>query len=284
MRGLLQQIRRWARMRPLSAVGMLALLLIALVAVLAPVLPIQDYKAVDMSQKLLPPSLTHPMGTDDLGRDILSRVIFGARTSLMIALVVVACALLLGTAVGIVAGYFGGIVDELMMRITDVFLAFPGLMLAMAIAVVLGPGIVPTILALSLVWWPWYARLARSEVLALKVTGFVEAARSVGASTWRILRSHVLPNSLSPLIVQATLDVGYAILTTAGLSFIGLGVQEPTPEWGAMLNIGRRYLLSSWWFITFPGVAIFVTVLAVNLAGDGLRDFLDPRTRQTDTG
>lgn len=282
MSNLLGQIRRWARMRPLAAVGMLVLLLIVLLAVLAPVLPLRDHTAVDMREKLLSPMLSHPMGTDDLGRDILSRVVFGARTSLMVAVVVVGCATLLGTAVGIAAGYFGGIVDELMMRVTDIFLAFPGLMLAMAIAVVLGPGIVPTILALSLVWWPWYARLARSEALALKETDFVEAARSVGASTTRILRAHVLPNALSPLIVQATLDMGYAILTTAGLSFIGLGVQEPTPEWGAMLNIGRRYLLSSWWFITFPGVAIFITVLAVNLAGDGLRDFLDPRTRRKD--
>ena len=282
MHSFLRQTSRWARMRPLAAGGMLVLILIALVAILAPTLPLIDYTAVDMQQKLLPPSRTHLMGTDDLGRDVLSRVVFGARTSLLVAVVVVGCAVLLGTTVGIVAGYFGGIVDELMMRITDVFLAFPGLMLAMAIAVVLGPGITPTILALSLVWWPWYARLARSEALALKESDFVESARALGASTWRILRVHILPNSLSPLIVQATLDMGYAILTTAGLSFIGLGVQEPTPEWGAMLNIGRRYLLSSWWFITFPGVAIFLTVLAVNLAGDGLRDFLDPRTRRKD--
>ena len=233
-----------------------------------------------MRDKLLPPSTAHPMGTDDLGRDILSRVVHGARTSLLVSVVVVACASILGMLVGLTAGYFGGMADELMMRTTDIFLAFPGLILAMAVAVVLGPGVVPTIVALSIVWWPWYARLARSEALMHKQADFVEAARATGVSTWRILRSHILPNSPSPLIVQATLDMGYAILTTAALSFIGLGVQEPTAEWGAMLNIGRKYLLSAWWFITFPGLAIFITVLAINLAGDGVRDYLDPRTRK----
>lgn len=274
---------RWVAARPLAAAGMATLLVILLVSLLAPVLPFRDPRAVDMREKLLPPSATHPMGTDDLGRDILSRVVYGARTSLLVSVVVVTCAAVLGMVVGLVAGYFGGIVDELMMRTTDIFLAFPSLILAMAVAVVLGPGVISTIIALSLVWWPWYARLARSQALVLKRAGFVEAAHAVGVSTWRILRSHIFPNSLSPLIVQATLDMGYAILTTAALSFIGLGVQEPTAEWGAMLNIGRKYLLSAWWFITFPGLAIFVTVLAINLAGDGLRDYLDPRTGKRGT-
>lgn len=274
---------RWVATRPLAAAGMATLLVVLLVSLLAPVLPFRDPRAVDMREKLLPPSTTHPMGTDDLGRDILSRVVYGARTSLLVSVVVVTCAAVLGMVVGLVAGYFGGIVDELMMRTTDIFLAFPSLILAMAVAVVLGPGVISTIIALSLVWWPWYARLARSQALVLKRAGFVEAAHAVGVSTWRILRSHIFPNSLSPLIVQATLDMGYAILTTAALSFIGLGVQEPTAEWGAMLNIGRKYLLSAWWFITFPGLAIFVTVLAINLAGDGLRDYLDPRTGKRGT-
>jgi peptide/nickel transport system permease protein len=280
MRELRRKFGRWIAMRPLAAAGMGMLLFIMILAILAPVLPFRDPKAVNMREKLLPPTTAHPMGTDDLGRDILSRVVYGARTSLLVSIVVVGCASVLGMLVGLAAGYFGGLADELMMRTTDIFLAFPGLMLAMAVAVVLGPGIGPTIVALSLVWWPWYARLARSEALRHKQADFVEAARALGAPTWRILRSHILPNSLSPLIVQATLDMGYAILTTAALSFIGLGVQEPTAEWGAMLNIGRKYLLSSWWFITFPGLAIFVTVLAINLAGDGLRDYLDPRTRK----
>ncbi|MDD4903526.1 MAG: ABC transporter permease [Candidatus Bipolaricaulis sp.] len=280
MKGFWKKLGRWIAVRPLAAAGMATLLAILLLALLAPVLPLQDPQSVSMHDKLLSPSAVHPMGTDDLGRDMLSRVVHGARTSLLVSVIVVACASVFGMLVGLAAGYFGGIVDELMMRTTDIFLAFPALMLAMAVAVVLGPGVVPTIVALSVVWWPWYARLARSEALMYKQADFVEAARAVGVPTWRILRAHILPNSLSPLIVQATLDMGYAILTTASLSFIGLGVQEPTAEWGAMLNIGRKYLLSSWWFITFPGLAIFITVLAINLAGDGIRDYLDPRTRK----
>ncbi|MEN6370332.1 MAG: nickel transporter permease [Thermotogota bacterium] len=280
MKAFWEKLGRWIAVRPLAAAGAATLLAILLLALLAPVLPLQDPQSVNMHDKLLPPSAAHPMGTDDLGRDILSRVVNGARTSLLVSVVVVACASVFGMGVGLTAGYFGGMADELMMRTTDIFLAFPGLILAMAVAVVLGPGVVPTIVALSIVWWPWYARLARSEALMHKQADFVEAARATGVPTWRILRSHILPNSLSPLIVQATLDMGYAILTTASLSFIGLGVQEPTAEWGAMLNIGRKYLLSAWWFITFPGLAIFITVLAINLAGDGLRDYLDPRTRK----
>jgi peptide/nickel transport system permease protein len=280
MKAFWKKLKRWIAVRPLAAAGTATLLAILLLALFAPVLPFQDPQSVNMHDKLLPPSAAHPMGTDDLGRDILSRVVNGARTSLLVSVIVVACASVFGMVVGLTAGYFGGMADELMMRTTDIFLAFPGLILAMAVAVVLGPGVVPTIVALSIVWWPWYARLARSEALMHKQADFVEAARAVGVPTWRILRSHILPNSLSPLIVQATLDMGYAILTTAALSFIGLGVQEPIAEWGAMLNIGRKYLLSAWWFITFPGLAIFITVLAINLAGDGLRDYLDPRTRK----
>ncbi|MDD5263928.1 MAG: ABC transporter permease [Candidatus Bipolaricaulis sp.] len=280
MKALWKKLGRWMAGRPLAAAGAAALLAILLLALFAPWLPLQDPQSVSMRDKLLPPSAAHPMGTDDLGRDMFSRVVHGARTSLLVSVIVVACASVFGLVVGLTAGYFGGMADELMMRTTDIFLAFPGLILAMAVAVVLGPGVVPTIVALSIVWWPWYARLARSEALMHKQADFVEAARALGVPTWRILRSHILPNSLSPLIVQATLDMGYAILTTAALSFIGLGVQEPTAEWGAMLNIGRKYLLSAWWFITFPGLAIFITVLAINLAGDGLRDYLDPRTRK----
>lgn len=280
MKSLWKEIIRWIKRRPLSAIGLLVFLSLVWIALFAPVLPIHSFTAVNVQEKLLPPSLAHPMGTDDMGRDILSRVIYGARTSLMVGAAVVLGASFLGTSIGLFSGYFGGFIDEVMMRITDSFLAFPAFILAMALAVAFGTGVVPTILALCLVWWPWYARLARAETIRLKEAGFVEAAKALGASGWRILYTHILPNSLSPLIVQATLDMGYAILTTSGLSFIGLGVQEPTPEWGAMLNIGRRYLLSSWWFITFPGLAIFLTVLAINLVGDGLRDFLDPRTRR----
>jgi peptide/nickel transport system permease protein len=257
------------------------LISIGLLAAMADILPLRDPKAVNISERLLPPSAKHPMGTDDMGRDILSRVIYGARTSLQVGILVVFVAAVVGLIVGLVAGYFGGLVDELMMRITDAFLAFPGLILAMTIAVILGPGILPTVTALSLSWWPWYARLVRSEVLIYKQSAFVEAARATGASIFRILCIHILPNSLSPVIVQGTLDMGYAILTTSALSFIGLGIQEPTPEWGAMLNIARKYLLSAWWYITFPGLGIFITVLAINLIGDGIRDYLDPRSRRS---
>jgi len=276
----MQVVKWWVKKERLAIVGVGTLLAISLLAILAPVLPIQDPRAVNMGERLSPPTWSHPMGTDDLGRDILSRVVYGARTSLLVGAAVVSSASIVGTLIGLVAGYLGGFADEVMMRITDIFLAFPGLVLAMAFAVVIGRGIFPTIVALSLVWWPWYARLARSAVLSCKQADFVEAARALGVSTLRILRVHLLPNSLHPLIVQATLDMGYAILTTAALSFIGLGVQEPTPEWGAMLNIARKYLLSAWWFITFPGLAIFITVLAINFAGDGLRAYLDPRTRK----
>ncbi len=281
--GILKAFVRFARWRPLAIVGLAILVCITAVAILAPILPLRDPGRVDMAEKLVAPSPAHWMGTDDLGRDLLSRVAYGARASLLVALIVVSISSVLGMGIGLVSGFLGGATDEIMMRFTDIFLAFPGLILAMAIAVILGPGIVPTILALSLVWWPWYARLVRSEALRLKGTDFIEAARGLGVSTWRILWRHVLPNSLSPLIVQATLDMGYAILTTAGLSFIGLGVQEPTAEWGSMINIGRKYLLTSWWFITFPGLAIFITVLGINLAGDGLRDLMDPRTRKAKT-
>lgn len=277
---LKQDIKWWITKEPLAVAGMGILLVICFLAIFVPFLPIHNPQTTDMSRKLSPPSWDHPMGTDDLGRDILSRVVYGARTSLLVGAAVVSSSFVIGTLLGLIAGYLGGFADEIIMRITDIFLAFPGLILAMAFAVVLGPGIFPAIVALSLVWWPWYARLARSVVLSCKQTDFVEAARALGSSTFRILRAHLLPNSLHPLIIQATLDMGYAILTTSSLSFIGLGVQEPIPEWGAMLNIARRYLLTAWWFITFPGLAIFITVLAVNLAGDGLRDYLNPRVRK----
>jgi len=271
----------WMRERPLAAIGAMILFSIGLLAAMADILPLCDPKAINISERLLPPSAKHPMGTDDMGRDILSRVVYGTRTSLQVGILVVLVAAVVGSSVGLVAGYFGGFVDELLMRITDAFLAFPGLILAMTIAVILGPGILPTVTALSLSWWPWYARLIRSEVLIHKQSAFVEAARASGASICRILWVHIFPNSLSPVIVQGTLDMGYAVLTTSALSFIGLGVQEPTPELGAMLNIARRYLLSAWWYITFPGLGIFINVLAINLIGDGIRDYLDPRLRRS---
>jgi peptide/nickel transport system permease protein len=225
------------------------------------------------------PSRSHILGTDDLGRDILSRVMSGARISLGVAAIVLSLAVSLGCLIGGISGFAGGIYDDVLMRVTDLFLAFPFLVLAIAISASLGPSLRNTVIALSVVYWPWYARLVRGQVLLVKNREYVEAARSVGASSRRILLRHVFPNALSPVIVQLTLDVGFAILATSSLSFIGLGAQPPTPEWGSMINSARSHFQDAWWFITFPGMALAITVLGFNLLGDGLRDFLDPRTR-----
>lgn len=229
--------------------------------------------------KLEHPSAAHFLGTDDLGRDILSRIMAGARVSLSVAAIILSIAVTSGVIIGGIAGYVGGFVDEVLMRITDLFLAFPALILAMAIAATLGASLRNDVIALSAVYWPWYARLVRSQVLSVRNRDFIDAARGLGATNSRILRRHVLPNSISPVIVQMTLDCGYAILATASLSFIGLGAQPPTPEWGAMIASGRDFLQTAWWYITFPGIALTATVLGFNLLGDGIRDFLDPRTR-----
>lgn len=238
-----------------------------------------DPNAPDIINQLQGPSSAHLMGTDDLGRDILSRVMTGARISLGVAAIVLSIAVTLGCLVGGISGFAGGIYDDLLMRVTDLFLAFPFLILAIAISASLGPSLRNTVIALSVVYWPWYARLVRGQVLTVKNREFVEAARSVGAPDRRILLRHVFPNALSPVIVQLTLDIGYAILATSSLSFIGLGAQPPAPEWGAMINSARSHFQDAWWFITFPGIALALTVLGFNLLGDGLRDFLDPRTR-----
>ncbi len=243
--------------------------------VLAPYNP----NAPAIFDQLQAPSRTHLLGTDDLGRDILSRVMTGARVSLGVAAIVLSIAVTLGCLVGGISGFVGGIYDDVLMRVTDLFLAFPFLVLAIAISASLGPSLRNTVIALSVVYWPWYARLVRGQVLMVKNREFVEAARSAGASSRRILIRHVFPNALSPVVVQLTLDIGYAILATSSLSFIGLGAQPPTPEWGSMINSARSHFQDAWWFITFPGIALAITVLGFNLLGDGLRDFLDPRTR-----
>lgn len=266
--------------RPVTAIGLALLLLMVVLAVLAPVLATHDPLAPDMGHFLTGPSAAHWFGTDDLGRDIFSRTLYGARVSLLSALALVMIAATLGTLLGALAGYLGGWVDDLIMRLTDMFLAFPGLILAMAIAATLGPGLFHALIALSLVWWPSYARLVRGQFLTLRSVEYVEAARALGSPTRRIMWREILPNAMTPLVVQITLDLGYAILSTSGLSFIGLGVQAPTPEWGAMIAYGRSYMMNAWWYSTFPGLAIFVTVLGVNLLGDGIRDWLDPRHRR----
>ena len=232
-------------------------------------------------EKLAPPSLAHPFGADHLGRDLLARVLYGGRVSLSIALIVVALVVLIGVSLGALAGYFGGWADEVIMRLTDVFLAFPPLLLAIAIAAALGPGLTNAAVAIALTWWPWYTRLVRAQALSLRQRPFVEAAQVMGVNNFVIILRHILPNTLSPVLVQATLDIGSAILTGAALSFLGLGVPPPTADWGQMVNAGRIYFPDRWWYVTFPGLAIFIATLAFNLLGDSLRDALDPRAHAT---
>lgn len=279
-RTVLWAFRAFLAQSPLNVVGIVLigvfLFLVAFGSVLAPHDPVQP----NVPLKLQPPSSTYWFGTDELGRDILSRVMAGAKYSLGVAFIILSIAVVVGTVVGLIAGYVGGLVDELLMRLTDLFLAFPALVLAMAIAATLGRTLENTVIALTAVYWPWYARLVRGQVLWLKEREFVEAARAIGATPARILWRHILPNTIAVVIVQVTLDVGYAVLATSGLSFLGLGAQPPTPEWGTMIAGARTFFRDAWWYITFPGLALTLTVLGFNLLGDGLRDFLDPRTRR----
>lgn len=261
----------------LGAVGLVLVLGIVLASIFAPLIAPYHPTELNRSERLQPPSRTHLFGTDAAGRDVFSRVLFGGRISLMVAVVVVAIAVTLGSVVGITAALCGGLVDEILMRSTDIFLAFPPLILAMAVNAGLGPGIVSAMLAVSFTWWPGYARMIRGQVLMTKSNLYVEAARAMGAPRWRMIVRHILPNCISPTIVQMTLDAGAVILTVAGLSFIGLGAQPPTPEWGSIISEGHGYILTSWWWPTFPGVMLCLLVVGLNLVGDFLRDTLDPR-------
>lgn len=268
------------RRNPLLATGAGLSLLIVLAGVLGPLLaphPADAYVATHPTQTLLQPSGLHPFGTDQLGRDVLTRVLYGARISPVIAFFVLLFSCLVGIPLGIVAGYFGGVIDDVLMRITDVFLAFPALLLALAFAAVLTPSIGNTTLAIALTWWPWYTRLIRGQAASVAGRQYVEAARALGVSHRRILLRHILPNSITPLIVQVSLDVSAVILTASALSFLGLGAQDPTPDWGLMVSQGQSYFTTQWWLVTFPGAAILLTAVAFNLLGDGLRDVLDPR-------
>ena len=252
--------------------------LIAL-AVLAPYLAPYDPIQTDIGSRLQPPSRAHFFGTDQLGRDILSRILYGTRISLRIAILTAIIATAIGAPLGIVTGYFRGRLDDLLMRVTDMFMAFPRLILAMAIAAALRPTLENVIIAISLAAWPAYARLARSVALALREENYVEAARAIGAGPLRVLARHVLPGVISPLTIQVSLDMGGIILTAAGLGFIGFGAQPPTPEWGVMISEGRNYMTQQWWVSTFPGIAISLFVLGFNMLGDGIRDAMDPRLR-----
>lgn len=268
------------RRSPLTIVGFIFIIPIILMAGFAPWLATHNPLKTDISHKLEPPSPSHLFGTDQLGRDIFSRVVYGSRISLQAGITIVGIAMVVGILLGSIAGYFGGWIDEAITRVTDVFLSLPSLILALVVAAALGPSLTNTVIALSAVWWPWYTRLVRGQILSIKENPYVEAARAAGATNLRIIFSHVLPNCISPIIVLATLDLGFAILTSSGLSFIGLGAQPPTPEWGAMLSEARNYIRESWWFPVFPGLAVSITVLAFNLVGDGFRDILDPKFRR----
>jgi peptide/nickel transport system permease protein len=244
------------------------------------VTPSDPYAQDITGAKLVSPSWSHPFGTDELGRDVFSRIIIGTWTSLQVAFVVLIFAVTTGTVVGAVSGYAGGMTDEILMRITDMFLAFPALVLAIAIAATLGRSLTNTMIALSTVFWPWYARLVRAQVLTIRERDFVTAGRSLGISPLRLVFRHILPNAIPVVIIQVTLDVGYAILATSSLSFIGLGAKPPSAEWGTMLADARNYFRDAWWYTTFPGLALTLTVFAFNVLGDGLQDALDPRSNR----
>ncbi len=271
-------LNRYARNR-LALWGLWVVAGVVLAALFAPALAPADPTRTDFGALLQPPSRAHLLGTDDLGRDILSRVIYGARTSLLAGVIAVGLAVAVGVPLGLLSGYFRGRLDNVLMRITDALLSFPLLVLALAIAAVLGAGLTKAMLAVGIVFTPGFIRLARAQVLSEREKVYVEAARALGASDRRIIWRHILPNSLSPVLVQASLAMAAAITAEATLSFLGLGTQPPTPSWGSMLNIAQAYLTRAPWMALWPGLAIFVTVLALNLVGDGLREVLDPRLR-----
>ena len=269
----------WRR-NHLMVVGTSIIIFLLLVAAVAPLLATHDPYEQILPNRLLPPSTRHFFGTDNLGRDIYSRVVYGSRVTLTIAFLVAAISTPLGLVIGVLAGYFGGALDEILMRLSDVFLAFPKLILAIAFAAALGPGVENAIVAISVANWPSYARLARAETLSVRNNDYIQVIRSMGASNLRIMVGHITPMCLSSIIVRLSLDMGTIILTAAGLGFLGLGAQPPVPEWGLMVSDGRQFLVDQWWVSTLPGFAILIVVMGFNLMGDGFRDILDPHQRQ----
>lgn len=267
----------------LSVIGLAIVVALVMVALLAPVIvphPEHIEGTTNTAARFLPPSAQAWFGTNALGQDMFSLVLAGSRVSLFSGLAVVVIAVVVGTAIGAIAGYFGGWIDEVLMRFTDLLLTIPSLILAMAVAAALGTGVMNMIFAIALTWWPAYARLVRGEVIGKKEEQFVTAARALGASWVRILGRHILPNIVSPIVIKASLDMGFAILTVASLGFVGIGVKPPTPEWGTLLSGARSYMPDYWWTAVAPGMAIFLAVLAFNLLGDGLRDVFDPKARR----
>ncbi len=265
---------------PLMVVGLVIILGLILMAIFASLISPYDPFKINPPERLKPPGSIHLLGTDVAGRDVFSRIVYGSRITLQIGITVIVLALLIGYIFGILAGFFGGAVDEILMRLTDIFMSFPYLVLAMGLTVALGPSLENAMLAMAIVWWPTYARLVRSEVLRLRERTFIYASKGLGATNIFIMMRHIFPNSWMPVVVQASLDFGRVIMYAASLSFIGLGAQPPTPEWGAMISDGRSFLEQAWWYPTFPGLAIMVTIFGFNLMGDGLRDILDPRLRR----
>ena len=267
------------RHHPLAVAGAALIVALALIAVIAPLIAPYGPAAQDLAMRLQPPSAAHWLGTDELGRDIVSRLLWGSRITLGIVALVAIVTAPLGLAVGCAAGYFGGWLEVALIRLTDIFLSLPRLVLALAFVAALGPGIENAVLAIAIVSWPPYARVARAETLTLRHAEFIEAARLAGASRWRIVLRHIVPLCLPSVIVRLSLDMAGVILIAAGLGFLGLGAQPPAPEWGAMIASGRRYMIDQWWVAAMPGIAIAVASFAFNLLGDGLRDWLDPKQK-----
>jgi peptide/nickel transport system permease protein len=273
------EVFRRLKKHRLALIGAAIILTLFFVAVFAPFIAPHDPIEQNLENRLLPPSTEHPFGTDNLGRCILSRLIYGTQVSLQIGIMVVGITSIVGVMLGAIAGYRGGIIDEIIMRIVDVLLAFPGIILALVIAGILGPSLFNVMLALAVIGWTSYARVVRGSVLSVKEKEFIEAAKAIGASDVRIMFRHILPNVMAPVIVMATLGMAHVILAAAALSFLGLGAQPPTPEWGSMLSAGRAFMRTAPHLTIFPGLAIMITVLAFNFLGDGLRDTFDPRLK-----
>ncbi len=267
----------------LSLLALIVLILLVVLAVLAPHIVPYPNDLLDethIGDKFIAPCSQHLMGTDELGRDVFSRIIYATRVSLLTAVIAVAVSLAIGIPLGAIAGSVGGWVDNVIMRVTDVFLSFPPLLLAIALVALLGSSLTNAIVAIAISWWPWYTRLVRGQAVSMKERKFVQAAETIGTSRTKIIFKHILPNCISPIIVQASMDLGGVIMTIASLSFLGLGAQAPTPEWGLMISTGRSYFPDKWWCCIFPGLAIFITVLCFNLLGDAIREILDPKTRK----
>lgn len=265
---------------PMALAGLIIMVLVITGSLFASILTPYDPTKIDIMVKFQPPSLSHWFGTDEVGRDILTRVLYGGRLSLGVGILVVVISGTIGMVIGAISGYMGGIVDQLIMRIMDMMLAFPMLILAMALTAALGPSLQNAVLALVIVEVPLYVRLARGQALVLRETLYVKSAVTFGMNPLFIILRHIIPNAVSPLIIQATLDVGNVILMIATLGFLGLGAQPPTPEWGAMISVGWKYLLDFWWYPVFPGLLLFLSSAALNLIGDGLRDILDPKSHR----